>query len=158
MNANEQLIHHFYTCFKNKDFKGMQDCYANDATFSDAVFKNLNTNQVRAMWQMLITKGKDMHLEFNIKGSTADSVAAHWDASYTFSTTGRKVINKIDATFQIKNGKIVKHIDNFNFYTWSKQALGLTGLLLGWTSFLNKKISAKAMENLVHFMDGRREA
>ena len=152
MNANEQLIHHFYTCFKNKDFKGMQNCYADEATFSDAVFKNLNADQVKAMWQMLIVKGKDLRLEFK-DISAADNLAnAHWDAYYTFSATGKKVVNRIDATFEIKNVKIIKHTDSFNFNTWAKQALGVTGLLLGWTSFLNKKVSTQAMKNLERFM------
>lgn len=152
MNTNEKLITHFYTCFKNKDFKGMQDCYADNATFSDAVFKNLTAKQVKAMWQMLIVKGKDFRLEFKDISATENSANAHWDAFYTFSATGKKVINRIDATFEIENGKIIKHNDNFNFYTWAKQALGLTGFLLGWTSFLNKKVSAQAMKNLEGFM------
>ncbi|MEJ5993586.1 nuclear transport factor 2 family protein [Pedobacter sp. Du54] len=149
--ANEKLIAHFYICFKNKDFKGMQDCYSDKATFSDAVFKNLNAQEVKAMWQMLITKGKDFRLEFKDISATDTTAKAHWDAYYTFSATGKKVINRIDATFEIENGKIVKHTDNFNFHTWAKQALGLTGMLLGWTSFLNKKVSAQAMKNLENF-------
>lgn len=152
MNANEQLIHHFYTCFKNKDFKGMQDCYADEATFSDAVFKDLNAEEVKKMWQMLITKGKDLRLDFKDISATEHTAKAHWDAYYTFSTTGKKVVNRIDATFEIKNGKIVKHTDTFSFYTWARQALGLTGMLLGWTSFLRKKVSAQAMKNLESFM------
>jgi ketosteroid isomerase-like protein len=151
---NEQLIDHFYTCFKNKDFKGMQDCYADNATFSDAVFKNLNSEEVKAMWQMLITKGKDLRVEFKDISAKENAVVAHWDAYYTFSATGKKVINHIDSSFEIENGKIIKHTDNFSFYTWAKQALGLTGRLLGWTSFLRKKISAQAMINLGNFRLG----
>ena len=149
---NEKLIEHFYTCFSNKDYKGMQACYADHATFSDAVFKNLNAAQVRAMWEMLITKGKDMRIEFGKINANEKSGSAHWDAYYTFTTTGRKVVNRIDAHFEFENGKIIKHVDDFNFYTWSKQALGLSGLLLGWTSFLQQKISARAMSNLEKFM------
>ncbi|HTM97194.1 MAG TPA: nuclear transport factor 2 family protein [Pedobacter sp.] len=152
MNANKQLIDRFYTCFKNKDFKGMQDCYADNAVFNDAVFKNLNADQVKAMWEMLIVKGKDLRIEYSLGSSSENLVSAHWDAFYTFSATGKKVINRIDANFEIANGKIVKHTDNFNFFTWSRQALGLPGILLGWTSFLNKKISAQAMKNLESFM------
>jgi len=153
MNANEKLIAHFYTCFSNKDFKGMQACYADHATFSDAVFKNLNAEQVRAMWEMLITKGKDMRIEFGNITANEHSGSAHWDAYYTFSTTGRKVINRIDSHFEFENGKIIKQVDDFNFYTWSKQALGLSGFLLGWTSFLQQKITATAMSNLEKFMN-----
>lgn len=155
MNANEQLIHHFYTCFKNKDYKGMQACYADDATFSDAVFKNLNSSQVKAMWQMLISKSKDMRIEFGQISANEKTGKAHWDAYYTFSSTGKKVINKIDASFEFENGKIVKHTDDFNFHTWAKQALGTTGLLLGWTGFLKNKIQTTATQNLEKFMDNK---
>ncbi len=153
MNTNEQLIHHFYTCFKNKDYSGMQSCYADNATFSDAVFKNLNSDQVKAMWQMLILKGKDMRIEFGQISADEKTGKAHWDAYYTFSATGKNVINKIDANFEFENGKIVKHIDDFNFYVWAKQALGTTGLLLGWTGFLKNKIQTTAMANLQQFME-----
>lgn len=152
MNENKQLITTFYTCFKNKDYKGMQDCYADNATFNDPVFKNLNAAQVKAMWQMLISTAKDFNIEFSNVSADDHSAKAHWDAYYTFSKTGNKVINRIDASFEIENGKIVKHTDDFNFYTWSKQALGTTGLLLGWTGFLKNKIQATAKENLEKFM------
>lgn len=152
MNANEQLIHHFYTCFKNKDYKGMQACYADNSTFSDAVFKNLNAAQVKAMWEMLISSAKDFSIEFSNIVADEKGGKAHWDAYYTFSKTGNKVVNKIDAVFEIENGKIVKHTDHFNFYNWSKQALGTVGLLLGWTSFLKSKIQATALGNLEKFM------
>ncbi len=154
MNANEQLIQNFYTCFQQKDYKGMQACYADEATFSDAVFKNLNAAQVKAMWEMLISKGKDMRLEFSQVSANENTGKAHWDAYYTFSATGNKVINRIDATFIIKDGKIVQHIDHFDFYTWAKQALGFKGFLLGWTSFLRNKVTAQAMKNLDSFMRG----
>ncbi len=152
MNNNQQLIEKFYTYFKNKDYKGMQACYADNAIFNDAVFKNLNAAQVKAMWQMLISAGKDLKIEFSKISSNGNTVYAHWDAYYTFSKTGNKVINKIDATFEIENGQIVKHTDNFSFYTWAKQALGMTGLLLGWTDVMKNKIQTTAKENLEKFM------
>lgn len=152
MNTNENLIHHFYTCFKNKDVKGMQDCYADTATFNDAVFTDLNAVQVRSMWAMLIKSGKDMQLEFsNIKANEHEG-KAEWIATYTFSATGNKVENRIKASFILENGKITNHHDDFNFYRWAKQALGLPGLLLGWTPFLRNKIQKKAANNLRLYM------
>lgn len=153
MNANELLIHKFYTSFQNKDYKGMQDCYADDAVFKDSVFKNLNSAQVKAMWEMLITNSKDLKLEFKDIKATETNGTAHWDAYYTFSKTGNKVINRIDATFTFKNGKIVSHTDYFNFYSWAKQSLGAAGVLLGWTPFIKNKIQKTAMESLNTFMN-----
>jgi hypothetical protein len=115
-------------------------------------FLNLNSAQVKAMWQMLITTGKDLKLEFKEIKATETTGNAHWDAYYTFSKTGNKVINHIDATFRFENGKIIAHTDDFNFYTWAKQALGTTGILLGWTSFVKSKVQKTAMDSLDTFM------
>lgn len=152
MNPNQQLIEHFYTCFKNKDYKGMQACYADNATFSDPVFQNLNAVQVKAMWEMLLSRAKDMELDFSNVSADEHRGQAHWDAYYTFTATGRRVINRIDASFEIENGKIVKHTDKFSFYKWARQALGFSGWLLGWTGFLHQKVSTQAMDNLNKFM------
>lgn len=152
MENNQQLIEHFYTCFKNKDFKGMQECYADNAAFSDAVFVNLNAKEVKAMWEMLLKGGKDLQIAFKDIAADKHTGKAHWDAYYTFSATGNKVVNKIDASFEFENGKIVKHIDSFNFYAWAKQSLGLKGLLLGWTSLFKQKVRKNAREKLNQFI------
>lgn len=152
LTTNQQLIHTFYTAFAKKDYNTMQSCYADAAVFNDAVFKNLNSAEVKAMWEMLCKRGKDLQLEFSNIQTTENSATAHWQASYTFSATGRKVINNINAKFEIENGKIVKHTDSFNFYTWAKQAFGFTGTLLGWTTFFKNKVQNGAMANLVIFM------
>lgn len=152
MNPNEQIITKFYTAFKEKDFKTMQTCYADNATFNDEAFKNLDAAQVRAMWQMLITRGKDLVLTFENVTADDSKGSAEWTATYTFSATKRKVVNHIKAQFSFENGKIVKHTDTFDFHHWASQALGLTGALLGWTGFLKKKVQKTAMESLVSFM------
>jgi ketosteroid isomerase-like protein len=152
MTDNKTLLETFYKAFQNKDYKTMQALYADNATFSDPVFKNLNAEQVRAMWEMLIKRGKDLVLEYQNIQSTTEGGTAEWIAHYTFSQSGRKVVNHIFATFRIENGKIVQHIDNFDFYKWSRQALGIMGWLLGWSSFLQDKIRKTAMAGLDKFM------
>ena len=152
MNTNEELIIKFYTAFKDKDIKTLQACYAENAIFNDEAFVNLNTAQVRAMWQMLITRGKDLVLTFDNVQADDSTGSAEWTATYTFSATKRKVVNHIKAKFSFENGKIVKHTDTFNFYRWASQALGLTGFLLGWTVFLKQKVQKTAMESLENFM------
>jgi ketosteroid isomerase-like protein len=152
MHPNQQLITKFYTAFQNKDHKTMQNCYADNATFSDPVFENLNAAEVKAMWQMLITRSKDLQLEFKNVEANDNTGSAEWIATYTFSATGNKVLNKIKANFVFENGKIVQHKDSFDFYTWAKQALGFKGLLLGWTSFLHNKVKQGAKSNLMKFM------
>jgi ketosteroid isomerase-like protein len=152
MHPNEQLLTTFYSRFKEKDFKGMQDCYEDNATFSDPVFTNLNAVQAKAMWEMLIKRGKDLTIEFSNIKADDHSGSGEWTAYYTFSATGNKVVNRIRSTFRFANGKIIEHTDHFNFYKWSRQALGLNGWLLGWSPFLHHKVAETAKNGLSLFM------
>jgi ketosteroid isomerase-like protein len=153
MHANEQLIHRFYRAFQQKDIIGMQQCYADDATFTDEVFVNLNANEVKAMWAMLVSAGKDLDLTYHVLYANETVGIAQWVATYTFSKTGRKVVNRIQASFSFKDGKIIQHRDNFDFYKWAKQALGFKGFLLGWSSFLRKKVQQTARYSLEKYTD-----
>ena len=56
-----------------------------------------------------------------------------------------------DATFG-GNSLITTHRDRFNFWTWSRQALGAPGLLLGWSPYLRNKVRAQAASNLQRFL------
>lgn len=153
MDKNRALIEQFYNALQHKKIAELQSFYAENAVFNDPVFINLDAKRVRAMWEMLIKSGKDMRIDFyNVKGN-ATGGTAQWDAYYTFSATGKKVVNRITANFAIENGKIVKHTDSFSFYNWARQALGIPGMLLGWTSFVKNKIRAKAKKNLEIFMN-----
>ena len=133
----------------------MQSCYADNAIFNDEVFVNLNAEQVRAMWEMLCIKGKDMQISFSDVLTEGGKGTAHWTAIYTFSKTGRKVTNRIKANFTFEDGKIVKHTDEFDFYHWARQSLGFMGTLLGWTSFLKEKVRKLALSNLKDYMAKR---
>ena len=152
MQQNELLIHNFYIAFLDKDFKTMQATYADNATFSDPVFQNLNATQTRGMWEMFCKRGKDMQLTFEILSIAENQIVAEWIPRYTFSATGNYVVNHITSTFIIADNKITQHTDNFNFYKWSCQALGFRGVLLGWTAFMQNKIRKTAMANLTKFI------
>ena len=156
MSFNENLIKKFYSSFQDKNFKSMQKCYAENAVFNDSVFQNLNADRVRAMWEMFCLNGKDLRIEFNNVFANENSGKAEWTAYYTFSLTGRKVVNHINAEFIFENGKIIRHTDSFSFYRWAKQSLGLRGFLLGHTSFLKNRIRKAAMKNLDNFMSKKK--
>jgi hypothetical protein len=155
MNQEEQLIKDFYTCFQQLDWKGMLDCYREDVFFYDPVFENLESAGVRAMWEMLLSRAKDLELQFSDVVAEAGHGSCQWIATYTFTATGRKVVNKGQAHFTFDEGKIAEHQDVFSLWKWSSQALGLSGLLFGWTSLLQKKIRRNARKSLEKFMAGK---
>jgi ketosteroid isomerase-like protein len=154
MHPNEQLIHRFYTAFQQLNYQTMQDCYSDDPVFNDNVFGLLEGDQVFAMWEMLCKNARDFSLQFsNIKMLDEEYATCNWTARYTFSKTGRKVVNKIKAHMRIQNGKITEHTDEFDMWKWSRQALGFPGLLLGWSGFMKNKIRLNARKNLERFME-----
>jgi len=61
-------------------------------------------------------------------------------------------VNKGRTWFKFRGGKIVEHQDYYNVWRWSRQALGLPGLLFGWTPFLQNNIRRMARKNLDKFM------
>lgn len=152
MQSNTTLISTFFKAFQNKDYKTMQNCYAENALFSDEVFINLNVLEVRAMWEMFCRNGKDLQIEFSKIQADDDMVSTEWTATYTFSKTNRKVVNHIKSKFNLADGKIISHTDHFNFYNWASQALGLPGILLGWTPLLKNKIRRDAFNSLLKYI------
>lgn len=148
MNANEQVIARFYSAFQKRDAAGMIACYGPQVQFSDPVFPDLRGERAGAMWRMLCARGKDLKIEFRDVRADERSGSAHWEAWYSFSQTGRPVHNVIDATFEFRDGLIVKHTDRFDLHRWAGQALGLPGKLLGGTGFLRNKIRAMAQKGL----------
>ncbi|MEP7083555.1 MAG: nuclear transport factor 2 family protein [Betaproteobacteria bacterium] len=156
-SSNTALIERFYAAFAALDGDTMQGCYAIDARFEDPVFDLRGREQIGGMWRMLCdatrTKGRDAwRLEASRIEADAKSGRAHWEAHYRFSATGRLVHNIIEAEFTFADGLIATHRDTFPFWRWSRQALGTSGLLLGWTPIVRNKVRAQAASNLARFM------
>jgi ketosteroid isomerase-like protein len=152
MHPNAQLIERFYTAFQNHDGDTLAASYHPEAVFSDPVFVELRGPRVGAMWKMLATRAKDLQIEFRDVHADDTTGRAHWEAHYTFSETGRHVHNVIDASFQFRDGKIIRHDDRFDLWRWSAMALGTRGKLLGWFPPVQRAIRAKAARNLDKFV------
>ena len=152
MHLNEQCIRRFYAAFANRDADGMAECYHADIAFSDPAFPMLKGPEASGMWRMLISRGKDLELTLVDASADDDGGRATWEARYTFSQTGRPVVNRIQAAFAFRDGLIVRHVDQFPFWKWSRQALGPLGLLLGWSWPLKAMVRKKAAASLDQFM------
>jgi ketosteroid isomerase-like protein len=148
--TNKQLIEKFYSSFAAGDAEGMVSCYTDDIVFKDPAFGELKGDDAKNMWRMLL---KTPGIKITTHNTTADDItgSADWIAEYTFSLTGKAVINKVHADFIFSNGKIVKHTDYFSFWRWATQAFGIKGLLLGWMPFMKNKVKAQALARLRKF-------
>ena len=150
-HPNAALIERFYAALGRRDADAMIACYAPDVTFSDPVFPSLDAAGVAAMWRMLCARGRDLAVEASGIGADATSGHAHWDATYTYSATGRRVINRIDAQFTFRDGLICRHQDRFDLYRWMRQALGFKGTALGWLPAVQRKVQAQAAKTLAQW-------
>lgn len=155
--SDAELVETFYSAFAERDGDAMAECYHPDVTFSDPVFPDLQGEQVGSMWKMLTLRGKDLVIVHRDVWAKDGKGGAHWDADYTFSATGRTVHNQIDATFKFADGKIIEHHDSFDFWKWTRMALGVPGVLLGWTPIIQGKVRATAKASLAAFMAAKRD-
>lgn len=153
MHPNAALLTEFYESFARHDGDAMASCYHPDATFSDPVFQNLDGRQAGDMWRMLTGQASDLRIEFSDVEADETSGRAHWEAWYPLPATGRPVHNIIEARFRFRDHKIIEHVDEFDFWRWSRQALGLPGLLFGWSSLLQKTVSSQATGSLEKFRE-----
>ena len=152
-----ELIGKFYSALDRKDWQAMNDCYDSEIIFSDPAFGLLKGDEARAMWEMLCTGAKDLRVDYsNINAVDEEYYTCDWTARYTFSATGRKVVNVIRAFMRIRGGKIVEHSDAFRLSRWAGQALGWKGKLLGWSGFFQRKLQQRARQRLAAFMERKK--
>ena len=146
----ESRVREFYAAFDRHDGDAMAAMYAPDGHFRDPAFGDLTGEEAGRMWRMLTARADDLSVE--LAEVAADGSSARWIAKYTFTQTGRPVVNDVRAAFTWReDGLIADHVDSFSFWTWSRQALGAPGLLLGWTPLLRASVRSKARAQLAKF-------
>lgn len=151
MHPNEQRLRDFYAAFDRRDGEAMATLYAPDATFSDPVFVGLRDGEPADMWRMLTSRSTDLRVELPECAADETTGSARWIARYTFAQSGRPVVNDVRSTFRFRDGLVVEQTDAFGFWTWSRQALGTPGLLLGWTPIIRGKVQSTARASLASF-------
>ena len=91
---------------------------------------------------------------FHSVQADAASASATWEAVYTFPKTGRPVHNKVQASFELRDGLIVRHRDDFDLYRWTRMALGPVGAVLGWTPIMQNQVRAQSAALLRRYRAG----
>ncbi|MEO8544289.1 MAG: nuclear transport factor 2 family protein [Burkholderiaceae bacterium] len=158
MHPHRSTLTRFYNAFAHLDPATMARCYAPEAQFQDEVFMLDGRDQVMAMWFMLCESldggGRvDWKLNYRIASIDARTARLHWSAHYHFGKAGRPVHNRITASFRFDDaGRITHHHDSFDFWRWSRQALGFPGLLLGWSPLLRRQVRSRAHAGLDRYI------
>lgn len=153
MNENKILLDRFYTALANRDFEEMISCYHENVVFRDPAFGKLNAREAKAMWKMLLSgAGIDFNISYEIIDTGQYECRVNWRAEYLFGKKRKKVINRVNAHFLIAEGLITHHTDEFDLWKWSRQALGIQGVLLAWAPFFQKSLRKTFRLTLHKFM------
>jgi limonene-1,2-epoxide hydrolase len=153
---NEETIKQFYRSFSDDNTNGMVACYHDDIVFKDPAFRTLEGNKSKAMWQMLMSRSDSApEIQFSNISADAQYGKANCIAKYNYGPKKRKVVNNVTALFEFKDGKIIKHTDDFDLWKWSQQALGISGYALSWSLFMKNKIQKTTNGLLRKFMEKR---
>jgi len=158
MPTNTDTLARFYTAFTALDADAMGSCYSLNATFDDPVFSLKGQHEIAGMWHMLCAAAngqgrQDWQLDFSQLQADASTGRAHWEAHYRFSVSKRLVHNIVEAAFTFTpEGLIESHRDAFDFWRWSRQALGMGGWVLGWAPFFQRQVSQQARANLERYL------
>src|SRR6266545_5583954 len=122
-----RVIEELYGALNRHDGEAMARMYAPDGRFRDPVFGELSGAEAGDMWRMLTSRADDLRVELPEHSVDGDTGTARWIARYTFTRTGRPVVNDVQARFRFReDGLIEDHLDSFSFYRWARQALGPT--------------------------------
>lgn len=158
MHPNSQTLTRFYAAFAALDADTMGSCYSLDATFDDPAFSLKGQHEIAGMWHMLCNAARghgkqDWRLEVSNLQADDSTGHAHWEAHYVFSANKRPVHNIVEADFTFTpEGLIASHRDRFDFWRWSRQALGMGGWVLGWAPFFNKQVRVQTRAALDRFL------
>jgi ketosteroid isomerase-like protein len=147
---NANLIRDLYDALDRHDGDAMARLYEPDGRFCDPAFGELTGAEAGDMWRMLTSRAEDLRVELAEHSAQGDTGSARWIASYTFTRTGRPVVNDVHARFRFHDGRIAEHDDSFSFWSWARQALGPAGLVLGLPP-MSSLVQRRARNDLTEF-------
>jgi ketosteroid isomerase-like protein len=155
MADNAKVIRDLYEALDRHDGEAMAKLYAADGSFRDPAFGRLSAAEAGDMWRMLTSRSDDLSVELAEHAADGDQGSARWIARYTFSRTGRPVMNEVRARFRFRDGLIADHRDSFSLPRWTRQALGGPAGLVGGLPPFSLLLRRRARADLVRFREER---
>ena len=151
---SKEIVTSFYDAFKKLDADTMEKYYHELAYFSDPVFRDLTAEETMTMWRMLFERSKgnlDVHYH-SVEELEDDKVTLIWEAKYAYGKGRRPVHNIIRATMTLEDDLIILHEDSFDFWKWTRMALGSVGTVLGWSPYLRGVVRNQARSALMSYI------
>jgi ketosteroid isomerase-like protein len=145
---SEALVRRWFDALARLDGEALAACYHPSASFSDPLFPDLRGARVGWRWRLLARGATDMRVSYDILGGDERKALVRWRARWRLAGSGRAVANEVESTFTFWDGRIVRQVDAFDFWRWSRSSLGPAGWLLGWIPALRRAAGRRALQQL----------
>ena len=129
MHPHEQLLATLFDALNAHDSQRMAACYDEKATFQDIAFTLTDRRQIHAMWDMICStneKGVPSNIRVTVQEQvvTETTGRAILREHYIYRDKDNPVDNTITSTFEFRDGRIFKQIDDCDPVRWANQAFG----------------------------------
>lgn len=118
--SSRDVVTKFYEAFEKKDVGAMEQLYAPNVKFKDAIFAFGDRGGTTKMWKNLFKTDPNAKLKFTLDSADGQNVKGRWVADY--HVNGRPVHNEVSTTMKVVDGKITEHTDDFSWKKWAPQA------------------------------------
>jgi hypothetical protein len=148
MHSSARLIEKLYSALRDGDPDAAASCYTDDAHFQDIAISLDGRESIRQMWRLISSR----NVEVTFDSLAADDLRGdgHWVACYTFSDTGRRVVNDIHSRFSFREGLIVDHRDECDALSWANQGYPFPkNLLVGCVGPLRRFGALRSLEEFI---------
>jgi len=123
-------------------------CYASDPYFEDIAFQLHGRERICQMWRLVCSR--NVRVTFDSVAADDNTGSGHWVASYTFSETGRPIVNDIRSSFKFSDGLIADHRDQCDPHHWASQAYTFPkSLLAGYVAPLRRFKARQKLEQFI---------
>ena len=148
-SASASVVDRLFEALRRADASVIDACYHPQISYSDSVFEDLRGARVALRWRMLLQQADGFSLEHGLVFADERKAQVQWTADYRLR--GKRIRVPILSTLAIWDDLIVRQVDEYNFWQYSRQAQGIPGLLLGGLEPFQKIVRRRARRDLERF-------
>ena len=148
-NSLISIVNLFFASLKSRNIEKMMEIYHSKIIYSDPLYGLLKQEDVIKRWQLLLEENviEDIQI-MDIKEYDDEYAMAHWNCTFYYTITQKKVTLSIKSFFKIENNLIIEQSDAYRLSKFISKAYGIKGLLLGWTKFMQHRVKKTALKKI----------
>jgi hypothetical protein len=143
------VVERFFLAYSKADPVLMSACLHPQISYSDPLFPDLRGVRVGLRWHWQLRHATDFKLQKQIIFLDERKAQLKLDIAYLWHR--RAVHHQVLSTLTIWDDMIVRHVDEYPYWQYAKQAQGLAGYVFGgfgWAQSVVQRRAAAAVEDL----------